>query len=355
MATAREIGVDDIFVPGEPLDEIVVRLPRLTRSSVMASELKRRVATAAEFGVAVDPRSFKRGYPDKPLVMTVARDGATRDAMETSLKADNLDCTLEESAFKASDALDDGRYDAAVVAIGPNEDFAPAQYLCGHIRNSPRLFNLPTLVLRDTAKNTVDDTLYRGGAAIVLSSPSAREHMATYIHMLINRQRLRWTLRDPFKATLARLTADSTGRCYSRAFWDRHADTLVKGTLKKSAGLSVGYIHSPTLARVRAEYGEECAEILAHQLADWITGMTRIEDTVARLDQDSFGILLPGTPEKEASRVVQRIVGILHRSEFHLGEEVMEAISALADAGTASIQKDDSHEDLLERARNAAM
>ncbi len=59
----------------------------------------------------------------------------------------------------------------------------------------------------------------------------------------------------------------------------------------------------PTLPRIREEFGEENAEILAHQLADWITGMTRIEDTVARVGPDAFAILLPETPEHEANRV----------------------------------------------------
>ncbi len=355
MTGAREIGIDDVFVKGESLDEVVVRLPRLTRSSIMSAELRRRVATAAEFGVAVDPRTYRRGYPERPLVMTVARDQAVRERMAQTLNEDGLDSTVEESPFKAADGLDDGRYDAAVISIGPKDDFGPAQYMCGHIRNNPRLFNLPTLVLQETTGNGGDNALYRGGAAIVLSSPTAHEHMATYIHMLIARQRLRWTMRDPFKATLARLTADKTGKCYSRAFWDRHSETLVRTANERSSSLAVGYITSPTLARVRDEYGDDSAEILAHQLADWITGMTRIEDLVARVDKDSFGILLPGTPEKEANRVVQRIVGILHRSEFHLGEEVMKSISTLADAGTSGIQKSDTHEDMLERARKAAI
>jgi hypothetical protein len=52
--------------------------------------------------------------------------------------------------------------------------------------------------------------------------------------------------------------------------------------------------------------------------------------------------------------VVQRIIGILHSSEFHLGEEVMQVIHAWAEGGVAGLQEGDNAASLLARAKALA-
>lgn len=354
LAQFRDVGVDDLLPAENDLDELLLRLPRLSRSSVMFSELQRRVTTASEFGLDIDPRQFQRGYPKEPQVIAVAQNGDHLTSLGQTLNESGMHCVPEVSPFRAADRLDEGRFDAAIIAIDEGDDLNRVQYLCAHIRNNPRLFNLPTLVLSSGPSNRVNMDLYRGGAAIVLSGNAETELLSTYIHMLVNRQRIRWTMRDPYKATLTRETADTTGVAYSKDFWNAHLPRCVAAAQGRGSNLALGYIDVPTLPRIREEFGIENAEILAHQLADWITGMTRIEDTVARIGPDCFAILLPETPEIEANRVVQRIIGILHSSEFHLGEEVMQVIHAWAEGGVAGLQEGDTPESLLQRAKEMA-
>jgi two-component system cell cycle response regulator len=355
LDAARDAAIDDVLGPEDGPEELAARLPRLTRGAIMTQELDRRLSTAASFGVSVDPRAFKRSYPDKPEIMAVARDGDDLKNLTAALGGDDLRCVPEVSPFRAADRLDGGRFDAAVLSVSSDEDLSGAQYLCAHIRNNPRLFNLPTLILLNGAASDDEVALYRGGAAIVLRGEANPARLKTYLHMLVARQRLRWTLRDPFKATLDTGTADSSKAAYSHEFWTRHADATVLQAAERGANLAIGYLNVPTLGRVRQEYGEDHAEILAHQLADWVTGMTRIEDTVARVADDALAVLLPGTPEADANRVIQRIVGILHSSEFHLGEDVMRVIHAWVEGGVASLRDGDTADSLFARARDAAL
>lgn len=355
LDAARDAAIDDILGPDDDNAELAARLPRLTRGSVMTRELARRVNSAAGLGVSVNPRDFKRPYPEKPEIMAVSRNGDTLTSLAATLGDSDLHCVPEISPFRAADRLDGGRFDAAVIVVEVDEDLSGAQYLCAHIRNNPRLFNLPTLILLNRPASDADVALYRGGAAIVLRGAADPERLKTYLHMLVSRQRLRWTLRDPFKATLADGTADASKAAYSRDFWKIHAEASVTAAKERGANLAIGYLNVPTLPRVREEYGEENAEILAHQLADWVTGMTRIEDTVARVADDALAVLLPGTPEADANRVIQRIVGILHSSEFHLGEDVMRVIHAWVEGGVASLRDGDDAETLFSRARDAAL
>lgn len=357
LRAALEAGIDDVVETGADLTELHARLPRLTRSSVMARELARRVATAEAFGLRVDPASFRRGYPEEPQILTVAQQGERLTELAHALNDEAVHCVPEISPFRAADRLDDGRFDAAVIAIGEADDLSKVQYLCGHIRNNPRLFNLPTLVLIDAgvAEAEKEAALYRGGAAIVMPGDTEPARLAVYLRMLVARQRWRWTLRDPFRATLSEGTVDRLGVVYGKDFWHAHATRCLAAAAERGSSLSVGCIPIPTLTRIREEYGAEHADILEHQLADWITGMTRIEDCVGRVEDDAFALLLPGTPEAEANRVVQRIVGILQSSEFHLGEEVMQAIHAWAEAGIATPLAGEDAAATLARARDSAL
>lgn len=356
LAGARACDIDDILGPDADPNEMLHRLHRLSRSSVMVAELGRRAATAEEFGLKIDPFTFQRDYPDRPLVMVVAQNKETLKQLTDTLEDYGLNCVSETSAFQAANSLDDGRFDAAVISISAGDDISRVQYLCGHIRNNPRLFNLPTLVQSHGVQNNgageiENMDLYRGGASIVLSANAGSAQLCTYLQMLVNRQRMRWTLRDPFKATLAEQTADSTGVAYSDAFWIAHLKRCVTAARKRGNNMSLAVLSVPTLPRIREEYDGENAEILAHQLADWMTGMTRIEDTVARIGPDTFAILLPDTELEEANRVTNRIIGILEKSEFHLGEEIMQGIHAWVQGGVANLEMNDTAATLQSRAR----
>lgn len=354
LTLVRDEDVDDILGPNDDNQELLLRLPRLTRSSVMQAELSRRIKTAAAFGLTVDPKDFIRAYPARPLVLAVAPDDASMIDLVEALNDGGFECVPETGYFRAADALDNGRFDAAVIMTASADDFERTQYLCGHIRHNPRLFNLPTLVLTAPATRERAKDFYRGGAAIVLSGLSDADRLCTYIHMLVGRQRLRWTLRDPFKALLKDETADVSRVAYSRQFWDAHLARTIETAQARNARLAMAYLSIPTLPRIQEEYGTENAEILAHQLADWVTSMTRIEDTVARIGPDAFGILLPETPRAEANGVAQRIIGILHNSEFNLGEDVMQSVRAWAVGGATALEPDDTPETFMARAKSVA-
>ncbi|MDF1750998.1 MAG: diguanylate cyclase [Alphaproteobacteria bacterium] len=354
LSLVQDEGVDDILQPNDDNQELLLRLPRLTRSSVMQAELARRLKTASEFGLTVDPKSFNRAYPQRPQVMAVAPDDDSMIDLVEALNGGGFECMPETGYFRAADALDGGRFDAAVIMTASAEDFERTQYLCGHIRHNPRLFNMPTLVLTAPSTQARAKEFYRGGASIVLSGLSDADRLCTYIHMLVSRQRLRWTLRDPFKATLKDETADVSGVAYSKEFWEAHLARTMEIAHARNARLAMAYLSIPTLPRIEEEYGKENAEILAHQLADWITSMTRIEDTVARIAPDAFGILLPETPRAEASGVVQRIIGILHNSEFNLGEDVMQSVRAWAIGSATALEPEDTPESFQARAKASA-
>lgn len=356
---ALEAGVDDVLPADTSSEEIAARLPRLVRASVMQTELGRRVDTAAEFGVTVDPDAFTRNYPNRPRIMAVCENGPILSDLQQALLMAGFHAIPERSAFRAGERIDDERVDAAVIGVETAQDIDHAASLAGHIRTNPRLFNLPTLIIGDALDAESKHRLYQAGVSIVLPEPvvpSPDAGLIAYLHMLVNRQRWRWTMRDPFKATLADGTADTLlSGVYGPDVLTRHLARLVETRAARGGALSVGLVAIDNAAGVEDAHGAEAARVLMQQMANWIAGMTRIEDCVARLDANRFAVLMPETAAEEAERVLQRIAGILHQSEFHLTEEVMEAIHVWPSVGVAAARDGESPGDLLARAERTRL
>ncbi|MBP5855486.1 diguanylate cyclase [Marivibrio halodurans] len=356
---ALAAGVDDLLPADSATKEIAARLPRLVRASVMQTELSRRVESAGRFGVDVDPTGFSRNYALRPRIMTVCENGAILTDLQQALLMAGFHAIPERSAFRAGERIDDERVDAAIIGVEGPRDIARAASLAAHIRANPRLFNLPTLIVGPAIDDAASETLYKAGVSIVLNEPvvpTPSTGFIPYMHMLVNRQRWRWTMRDPFKATLSSGTADvELNGVYGPAFMEEHLARLLQARAVREGMLSLGLAVIDNAEGVRDTHGDEAARILMQQMAAWITGMTRIEDCVCRMDANGFAILMPETSIAEAERVLHRIAGILHQSEFHLTEEVMEPIRVWPSVGVVAAGDGDDADRMIERARRACL
>ena len=92
-------------------------------------------------------------------------------------------------------------------------------------------------------------------------------------------------------------------------------------------------------------------DMLMGKMANWITGLVRVEDMVARMGNDELCVVLPDTPQEECTKMVHRIGAILSTSEFNLTEEVMQPVRLWVDGGCASLAPGDTAESLMQRAR----
>lgn len=351
---ALDIGVDDMLPADAGAEELLARLPRLVRAAVMQAELARRVETAAAFGRLVDPADFSRDYAARPRIMTVSESGGLLSDLQQILLLAGFHALPERSAYRAGERIDDERVDAAVIGLADAADMERAAALAAHIRANPRLFNLPTLIVGEAIGAEDRTRLYGAGVSIVASGRAPLEEpegLTAYLHMLVARQRRRWTLRDPFKATLGAQTGDADlAGVYSAAFLHAHLARQIADAAARETDLTVAVLRIDNIAGVAERHGGESARVLMQQMADWIAGMTRIEDAVGRLGADSFAVLLPETPVDEAERVLQRLIGVLHQSEFHLTEEVMEPARVWPSAGIAARRPHDDADALLARA-----
>ncbi len=346
-------GVDDLVEGTADETVLAARLRPLLRLSTIHRQMVERLATAETFGVSVAPPN---GVLDLDNCRVLVATGDPRTAAELqSVLAIDMSVDLETDPYVAGDRLGAECYDAVVVAHGPNEDAEAAIYLCGHIRRNPQLYNLPVLLLTHDRYFAARADAYRTGASVVQWQPADPLAIAGTIQILVRRQRRAWLLRDAMAATLTPATGDALRGIYSVEFLRAHLQRMIANDARAERPLSLAAFTIANAASVRDRFGLEAQTILLQQMADWITGLVRVEDVCARLGENRFAVILPDTPPDEAQEVIQRIVAVLGHAEFHLTEEICQAIGAWVEAGQASLQPGDTPEDLIASALTTAI
>jgi two-component system cell cycle response regulator len=342
-AQAQSAGIDDVLSPPFDDHKLVAHLRPLVRLAIMRAELHLRSATARRFGVVVNedlpPVDTKTDYP----LLIVGSGGA---ALGGVLPGARL--SFAADPYEADDLLSHNNFDAAIVV--PEADPAPYLDLCAQIRNNPRLFNLPVLVVTDP--NRVGEVIaYHHGASGFFVNPVNPVELNSAVLTLVRRQRMRWSIRSALGETLQEATKDPATGIYTRAFLDAYLADEVDFATSHGRHLSIMFFRVPDIEGVRQRFGDEQAAHLRLQVAQWITGLLRGEDLTARYEENEFCVVLPDTPKEEAEIVMNRIAGVLAYTDFAV-VEVYQPVKVWVRVGSADLQPDDTVDGLVGRARH---
>ena len=350
---AIDAEVQDM-VEGVPHDSLLTRrINLLTRLSTMQKELLRRTQTAADFGVNVKAWGRDRFDGRDSQVLIICTADKNVDTLNDTLKSFNLSTDIEHDFYRAADRLDAERFDASVIVIDDEKAREQAMYLCSHLRNNPRQFNMPVIMLPSEGLIKDETDAYRAGATIVMSESTDFHLVATHCKMLVHGQRAKWSMRDPILETQTDKTCDDLHGVYSKEFFDNHLNRLISATKHSQGELTMAVFAIRNAPDVLERFGQEACDMLMQQMADWIQGLLRIEDMTARVGPYEFAVILPDTPVNLASMVANRITGILHHSEFRLTDEIMEAINVWVDLGVCAFEDDQSADAFLKRTKSS--
>lgn len=343
MRAAVEAGLDDVVSPPFSDAKLSARLRPLVRLATMHAELEHRAACAARFGIEVNPAAPRIAPPNDYALLTVGRDDVS---VRNALPQARL--THAGDPFTAEDLLGENGFDAAI--LSPEGNLEPYLDLCAQLRNNPRLFNLPVVVVGDAAALT-EDSAYEHGVSGYFPAPVDATSLRTAILGLVRRQRLRWAVRQSIGRTLAGTGRDDDTGVYSRAFLDAYLEERVNFAIRHGRHLSLMFFRIPDVEGVRQRFGEEQAAHLRLQLAQWITSLLRGEDLTARSGENEFCVVLPDTPKAEAEIVMHRIAGILAYTDFAV-KDVYQPVKVWVRVGGADLQPGDDSAGLIARARD---
>ncbi|MCH7555277.1 MAG: hypothetical protein IIC08_04705, partial [Proteobacteria bacterium] len=141
-------GVVDDRLPAELMKtELISRLRSLTRLHVMQSELSRREAIERLYGLTPDTLWDTPVDAENMHILAVGDFGEDRQLLGDMI-GDDKRLVFTADPNKAIEELVDGHYEAAIVAINGAADRWLT--MCADIRDNPRLYNLPILLVADS-------------------------------------------------------------------------------------------------------------------------------------------------------------------------------------------------------------
>lgn len=336
---AYAAGLDDAVSPAYDDVELFSRLRPLVRLATMHSELRLRAEAARPFGLSIAERLTAREGA-RPCVLVVGTD---RDGVAAVLGT-SAEVVSSVNLYDAESLLEHRNFDAAVLTAEGDPEAGLA--FVSQVRNNPRLFNLPMVVLTD--KGTAAAEIYRRGASRVLVRPMDAGILRAAVLSMVRRQQLRWSIRGALFESLTEATRDPLTGVYGRAFLESYLERRLSGAKQHHRHLAVVLFSVPNVEGVRAHFGDDAAEHLAQQLGQWITGLLRAEDLTAVYGRNQFCVVLPDTPTVEAEVVMHRIAGVLAYTDFAV-REVYQPIKVWVQVACTDARTDDTVETLLAR------
>lgn len=351
---ALKVQADDVFdgdLDSTGAAELMLRLRPLMRLSTQLAEVRRRTALARQCGVDIppDPDLSVGDGPYEVLAIGDSQDLKKRvsDAMKTRLRG----IDFQSNPFSARDRLYDGEFDAAVMEVGGAISIEDAMEFCQGIRNHPRLYNLPLLVIAEPDQKLPHDRGVCAGASLVLDQAAGSDRLRYYLAAYGRRQQIRRRIRDAIEATKTLRTRGNHTFSYTRDFLRSHLEILIDEARTWQKHLSVlVFSVTASAAELKAEFGDEASRELVRQIAQWISGLVRLEDMVANIGGGEFCVALPDTPLDEADAVIDRVTGIIDYTDFAV-KDVFRPVKVTVAVGGAELEADDDPGALIERAR----
>jgi two-component system, cell cycle response regulator len=345
-------GIDDVITGGVSDTVLAARLAPLFRLATMTAELRRRRQSLHSLGLAEDVDLAIESETREPRVLFLNPKSTIPDGagVERALAAD---CAITHAAdtFAAADSLSGSQFDALVLV--PEGEIERTLHLCAHIRNNPRLFNLPVLIVAEREHFEDIETCYSRGASIVLARPFDPTELRDHVLSLVRRQRLRHAVRQGLADILFEGTADQGSGLYSKAFSSRHLSRLISNAGLTQKPLSLVLFDLQNIAWFERQYGSGAGQRVLNQVSRWIAGLIRAEDMAARMGETAIAAILPDTGPREAQFVANRIADVLLNTDFSLSDSVdPDPLRVWVGTGMAAAEAGDTVDGLIARAKS---
>lgn len=340
-------GVVDDRLPADSMKtELMARLRSLTRLHVMQSELSRRETIERRYGLAPNSLWETPVDAENMHILAVGDFGGDKQLLGDAMSGDKT-LSFSTDPNKAIEELVGGSYDAAIIAVNGTAD--KWLTMCADIRDNPRLYNLPILLVADV-DSFIDSTApFRQGVTDLLHRPIDSNNLRARLSMLIRQQRFRGRMQEAYRQSLHMETSDSLTGLYSYGFLHDYLAEIIDGPRKSESLIAIGMFDIKGMSVINKRLGYAAGDKLLRQTGSLLGRLVRGEDLTARYGGQTFCVVMPETGYEDAILVTRRIANIVSMTEF--GVITDEApVTVHLKHGCAMFEAGDSPESLLARA-----
>lgn len=317
-ATPPALGLHDanLFTGAIALDAppklLAAQVEACTRVAIAEEERARRLATAAELGVAapqpLEPRKLKALYIGAPSSMFLA--------LEHMLAQHNGLTAAAFSSFAGFDHLHDEPFDAVVLNGAHDPNIAVS--LCAALRRNASLYHMPTMVVTKPGDIATANAAIERGASAVAEANAPCGPSLGWLFEAVRRERRRRAAEHKIRA-LRDLMGDARTGLFRREPFDAHLKRLAVDHHLSGRPMAL------CVLRVMPAHGAREPEPEV-----WKRGFTEIAGLAGRLMRDGdagvalgeefIAVVMPATPLAGAKRTAERIASVAECTAFAAGE-----------------------------------
>jgi len=343
---ALEAGIEDIFTSDLRGEELFLRVHPLLRLSTQVAEMRRRRTIARRSGADLPARPDLSLAKKRFSILTVAADEPVAAAI-TGAMGGKAKLSRSDTLVSAREMLFDGQFEAAVVNLADPAGIGAVFEFCDEVRNNPRLFNLPIVLVRGPGIEADPASALRSGASRLLDAGDVETALGYILTSLGNRQRRRWRISEAIRATRVPETTDPETGAYSQTFLRAYLDALIAEAEQGQRHVSLLSLAFPDgIEQIKAEFGAKAAANLVRSVAQWVGRLVRLEDLVAFAGGSEFHVVLPDTSADVADMVMHRVAGIIDFTDFSV-QDVYRPVNISVTMGLAELLPGDNSETLI--------
>lgn len=327
-----QAGADDFLT--KPINELALltRVRSLVRLKHLTDELRARAAGSHGLGLP-DPLSVaaaEDGLNGRVLMVEDRQNAAER--MASALKLHHV-VEVEPDGERANERLADEGFDVVILSLGLNH--VDPLRLVSQVRSSDRLRNLPVLVVADALDDPRVVRALDMGVNDYLIRPVDRNELIARVSTQIRKKRYQDRLRENLQASMELAITDPLTRLHNRRYFHTQLQSMVADNTARGASLSLLVLDLDHFKAVNDRHGHDAGDDVLRECADRLRKVVRNIDVVARFGGEEFVIVMPDTESFAASRVAERLRGLIDNEPFRVAGGSI-AISVTASIGVAT-------------------
>jgi len=302
---------DAVLVQPAHSMQIHNRITGLTRlRRIETALISRRETLVEDFRVNCEARDVLLGVPFRILFV----GSATPEFLKilNVLQEKNVEVFAAFTSFTAFDYLHDNDFDAVV--LNATESLEPALSVSETMRETPRLYDVPTLVMANKTNADIGEAAIKKGARDVFYASASQYEIAGRILELANFHRIHSALKKELAEIDTIAGLDAPTQLYNREFL--HANLARVSAYHAQIGETVSLL----MLRIRPVsmdvVGNERITAALDQIGSKLKSLVRAEDLVARVRDDVFAVAFPGQAKASVQVVGQRIKEVIDSAVF---------------------------------------
>ncbi len=343
-------GASQVSVSWHPR-QMIARLEMAIRLDTMRKELARRAATAQVYGGPSPAlRNVEEQY-ENSRILALCANGRLSARLSQTL-GDKMEIVVEEAAPDALEKLADGVFDVVVAAVEPGQEPNLLDFV-GDLRNNPRLFNTPVILVGARSSFSNLYALFAEGVDDLIFEPYRDAELADRVRHFNRQQRFRLGMANLYKTVPQPHMIDSLTGLYSHGVLHTHLAIQIKEAREAGHPITVGIFAIDGMHELNRTYGYAGGDQILRQIGTLINCLLRGEDFATRYSGSRICIALPDTTLSQAKIPLHRIAAVVANTGFAVAG-LDQPVQVSMKVGYATLDADrDTPESLIERARKS--